>query len=40
MKGYWTDSYYVGFMADGTKRFFVSEEEYKEEYREEDLDED
>ena len=34
MKGYWTDSFYVGFMPDGTKRFFVSDEEYVEAYLE------
>ena len=34
MKGYWTESSYVGFMPDGSKRWFVSEEEYVEAYRE------
>lgn len=41
MKGYWTDSYYVGFMHNGRKRYFVSDREYIEAYAEEveDLDE-
>ena len=34
MKGYYTDSYYVGFMPDGTRGFFVSESEYVEAYQE------
>ena len=38
MKGYWTNSYYVGFMKDGTKRYFVSDKEYIEAYNEEDSD--
>ena len=33
MKGYWTESYYVGFMPDGSKRWFVSDSEYHEAYR-------
>lgn len=36
MKGYWTENYYVGFMPDGTKHYFVSEDEYREAYREEE----
>lgn len=34
MKGYWTDTYYVGFMPDGTKRYFCTEADYKEAYKE------
>lgn len=34
MKGYWTDSFYVGCMPDGKWRFFVSDSEYIEAYRE------
>ncbi len=33
MKGYWEGYSYVGFMPDGSKRRFVSEEDYKEAYR-------
>ena len=36
MKGYWTESYYVGFMHDGSKRYFASEQDYKEEYKDEE----
>lgn len=32
MSGYWTEASYVGFMPDGTKRFFVSDEDYREAY--------
>lgn len=39
VKGYWTESYYVGFMQDGTKRYFSCEQDYKEAY-DEDLDQD
>ncbi len=35
MKGYYEGSSYVGFMPDGTKRRFATEEEYAEAYREE-----
>lgn len=34
MKGYWTESYYVGFMPDGTKGYFATEADYKEAYDE------
>ena len=34
MKGYYTESSYVGFMPDGSKRYFVSEKEYIEAYSE------
>ena len=33
MKGYWTESYYVGFMPDGTKRYFATDMDYKEAYQ-------
>lgn len=32
MKGYWEGYSYVGFMPDGSKRRFVSDEEYREAY--------
>ena len=32
MKGYWTEYAYVGFMPDGSKRAFVSPEDYREAY--------
>lgn len=32
MKGYWEGYSYVGFMRDGSKRRFVSPEEYWEAY--------
>ena len=35
MKGYWEGYSYVGFMPNGSKRRFVSEEEYKEAYLDE-----
>lgn len=31
-KGYYTDSYYVGFMPDGRKRYYATEGEYLEDY--------
>lgn len=31
--GFWTGSDYVGTMPDGTKRRFVSDEEYKEAFK-------
>lgn len=34
MKGYWTETSYVGFMPDGSKRWFVSDKEYKEAFEE------
>lgn len=33
MKGYWTEEYYVGYMPDGTKRYFATEGDYKDAYR-------
>ncbi len=33
--GYWTSYAYVGYMPNGTKRWFVSYEEYAEAYRDE-----
>lgn len=33
-KGYYVEYSYVGFMPDGTKRFFVTQEEYLEEFYE------
>ena len=38
MKGYWTETYYVGFMQNGTKRYFATEQDYKEAYEEDSLD--
>lgn len=35
MKGYWEGYSYVGFMHDGSKRRFVSPEEYREAYLDE-----
>lgn len=35
MKGYYEGYSYVGFMPDGTKRWFATEQEYKEAYAEE-----
>ena len=32
MKGYYEGYSYVGFMPDGTKRRFATEEEYREAY--------
>ena len=32
--GYWTEGSYVGFMPDGTKRWFVSPEDYWEAFDE------
>ena len=32
--GYYTNYYYVGFMPDGTKGYFVSEREYIEAFNE------
>lgn len=36
MKGYWTNSFYVGFMHDGSKRYFATHGDYVEAYREEE----
>ena len=33
-KGYYTESSYVGFMPDGSKRWFVSDVEYREAFGE------
>ena len=38
MKGYYTESSYVGLMPDGTWRRFVTEEEYKELFREQEAE--
>ena len=38
MKGYYERYSYVGFMHDGSKRRFATEQEYKEEYLEEEKD--
>lgn len=35
MKGYYEGYSYVGFMPDGTKRRFATEQEYVEAYKEE-----
>ena len=35
MKGYYEGYSYVGFMPDGTKQRFATEQEYKEAYAEE-----
>lgn len=32
MKGYYTEYSYVGFMPDGSKRYFATEGDYKEAY--------
>ena len=34
MGGWWTPSYYVGIMPDGSVRYFVSDAEYYEAYME------
>ena len=34
MKGSYTESSYVGFMPDGSKRWFVSDEDYREAFLE------
>lgn len=34
MKGYWTDSYYVGIMPNGQKAYFCTEGDYIEAYLE------
>ena len=33
-KGFYTGYSYVGFMPDGTKRYFATEEDYMEAWRE------
>ena len=40
MKGYWTDFYYVGIFPDGSKGYFATEGDYKEEFRSRYPDED
>jgi hypothetical protein len=34
MKGFWTESSYVGFMPDGSRQCFVSDEEFFEAFEE------
>lgn len=36
MKGYYTESSYVGLMPDGTWQRFVTEEEYREAFSDRD----
>jgi hypothetical protein len=40
MRGYWIAYSYVGFMPDGSRRYFASPEDYKEAYQDAIADSD
>ena len=39
-KGCWTEDYYVGIMPDGSKRYFGTEADFKEELRSMQMDDE